>query len=113
MIVGLGTDSRASSPEINMGQHLGPLLDTHRDLSPAEVLACGTRHGAKALGQERDHGAIAPGMLANLAVVSHSEKGVSALEGVIWNLGYPLGVLWRGEWRKINRLANASVTWHD
>lgn len=113
MIVGLGTDSRASSPEINMGQHLGPLLDTHRDLSPAEVLACGTRHGAKALGQERDHGAIAPGMLANLAVVSHSEKGVSALEGVIWNLGHPLGVLWRGEWRKINRLANASVTWHD
>jgi hypothetical protein len=27
-------------------------------------------------------------------------------------LGQPLGVLWRGEWRKTDGIANAGVTWH-
>ena len=112
LIVGLGTDSRASSPELNIGQHLGPILDIHREVSPADVLKCSTCHGAKALGLERDHGAIAPGMLANVAVVRHSGSGENALEEVVWNLGQPLGVLWRGEWRKTDGIANAGVTWH-
>jgi aminodeoxyfutalosine deaminase len=49
--VALGTDSRASSPDLNLWSELRYLLNHRQDVAPETVLRCATIHGADALGQ--------------------------------------------------------------
>ncbi|MBU6294621.1 MAG: amidohydrolase family protein [Planctomycetes bacterium] len=100
----LGTDSRASSANLNLGAHLASLMCGPDALDPATVLRCATLNGARALGLQADHGSIRPGKLANLAVVPIGTR--EDLEAVIGGLAHPVSVLWRGNWRKSKGLAN-------
>lgn len=100
----LGTDSRASSANLNLGEHLANLMCGPDSLDPATVLRCATLNGARALGLHADHGSIRPGKLANLAVVPIGTR--EDLEAVISGLAHPASVLWRGNWRKSEGLAN-------
>ena len=65
----LGTDSRASNPDLNLLAEMRFLLGRLSSHSPQQVLEMGTSNGARALGRHHDMGILQPGMLANLAVV--------------------------------------------
>ncbi|TWT54189.1 Aminodeoxyfutalosine deaminase [Rubripirellula amarantea] len=58
--VALGTDSRASNPDLHLWNEVRFLLRHRMDLQPAEVLKMATANGADALGRP-DLGRIAPG----------------------------------------------------
>jgi aminodeoxyfutalosine deaminase len=51
--VALGTDSRASSPDLNLWSEVRHLLHHRQDVAPEMVLRCATIHGADALGQHK------------------------------------------------------------
>ena len=71
--VAVGTDSRASNPDLNMWNELRYLGQQHVDVPPAEVLRLGTLGGAQALGVASEVGSLTPGKLANLAIVALSD----------------------------------------
>lgn len=66
--VALGTDSRASNPDLNLLAEIRHVA-RHVELPPATVLQLGTLGGATALGRAGDVGSLAPGKWANLAIV--------------------------------------------
>ncbi|MBX3415592.1 MAG: amidohydrolase family protein [Pirellulales bacterium] len=68
--VALGTDSRASNPDLSLWEELRHVAAHHRELSPAQVLELGTLAGAKALGLQADRGTLEAGRRADLAVIA-------------------------------------------
>jgi cytosine/adenosine deaminase-related metal-dependent hydrolase len=71
--VALGTDSRASNPDLDLLAEMRHVACTFPEIDPAIVLRMGTLDGAEALGRETEVGSITPGKLANLAAVPLSE----------------------------------------
>lgn len=65
----LGTDSRASNPDLNLFAEVHHVAAHHADVSPAEALRLGTLAGAEALGWADQLGSIASGKRANLIAV--------------------------------------------
>ncbi len=65
--VALGTDSRASNPDLSIRAECRALVDGGL-ASPGEALAMATVHGARALGFD-DTGVLAPGRRADLVVL--------------------------------------------
>lgn len=64
--VAIGTDSRASNPDLSIWNELKFVRDTHPHVSPEDVLRMGTQAGAEALGVANYWGSIAPGKAAGL-----------------------------------------------
>jgi cytosine/adenosine deaminase-related metal-dependent hydrolase len=64
--VALGTDSRASNPDLDLFAEMQYVARAHTDVDPQEILRMGTLAGAEALGCDADFGSITPGKLANL-----------------------------------------------
>jgi aminodeoxyfutalosine deaminase len=67
--VALGTDSRASNPDLSMLAEIRQTARTHGDVPVESILAMATLHGAAALGCDDVCGSITPGKLANLVAV--------------------------------------------
>jgi cytosine/adenosine deaminase-related metal-dependent hydrolase len=67
--VALGTDSRASNPDLDLLAEMRHMTRAHSWLAPQDVLRMGTLAGAKALGRDRDVGSIAEGKVANLVAI--------------------------------------------
>ena len=61
----LATDSRASSPDLNVMEDVRHVAVIHPDLAPTTLVEMVTTRAARALGVEADVGAIAPGMRAD------------------------------------------------
>lgn len=72
--VALGTDSRASNPDLNLWNEILFLREAFPDVSPATLLELGTRRGARALGREEHLGTLTPGKRADLTLVSLPEN---------------------------------------
>jgi len=68
--IAIGTDSRASNPDLSMLNELRFTVNSHSDVSPADVLRLGTLAGATALGKADSHGSIESGKQADLAIVA-------------------------------------------
>lgn len=68
--VALGTDSRASNPDLNLWGEVQFLLNHRQDLPPASVLRMATANGARALGYDRIVGRLAVGYEPGLGCVS-------------------------------------------
>ena len=64
----LGTDSRASNPDLNLFEEIRFAAARHT-VAPKKLLEIATLGGAKALGREHEFGSLAPGRTADLAVV--------------------------------------------
>jgi cytosine/adenosine deaminase-related metal-dependent hydrolase len=67
--VALGTDSRASNPDLGMLAEMRLVARAFPEIAPAEVLRLGTLAGARALACETETGSLERGKLANLAIV--------------------------------------------
>jgi cytosine/adenosine deaminase-related metal-dependent hydrolase len=67
--VAVGTDSRASNPDLNLWEELRYLHRHFPDVPLADVLRMGTLNGALALGLEQDRGSLAAGKAAALTLV--------------------------------------------
>jgi imidazolonepropionase-like amidohydrolase len=62
----IGVDALGTLPNIH--EELALLVEA--GLSPLEAITAGTRNGARAIGIEKTRGTIAPGMAADLVVLS-------------------------------------------
>jgi len=83
--IALGTDSLASSPDVDVFTELAALREEHPGLAPAAALRIATLNGALALGLSRDLGTIEPGKLAQLAVVGLQDPADDPLEAATWS----------------------------
>jgi cytosine/adenosine deaminase-related metal-dependent hydrolase len=99
--VALGTDSRASSPDLDLLAEMRHVARLYPQLDPHDVLRMGTLAGALALGRENEAGRIAPGTLANLvAVPVPQDAGATAsdlLGAMLAEDAAPSAVWLRGE----------------
>lgn len=68
--VALGTDSRASSPDLSLLAEMRWMANAYPDIGRDTVLHLGTLLGARALDVERDCGSLEPGKYADLAIVA-------------------------------------------
>jgi len=73
LTVALGTDSRASAPDLDLLAEMRFAARRHCEVGPEHILRMATLFGARALGQERDLGAIEPGYQADLCAVKLPE----------------------------------------
>jgi cytosine/adenosine deaminase-related metal-dependent hydrolase len=71
--VAIGTDSLASTPDLNMFAELAELRQLAPAVPASRLLESATRHGARALGFDADYGTIEPGKRARLLAVSVPE----------------------------------------
>jgi cytosine/adenosine deaminase-related metal-dependent hydrolase len=73
--VAIGTDSRASNPDLSLLAELRHVAQMHPDVRPEEILQLGALAGAQALGQDHEVGSLEAGKLANLVIVPMDTTG--------------------------------------
>ncbi|QDT06992.1 Aminodeoxyfutalosine deaminase [Rubripirellula lacrimiformis] len=78
VLVALGTDSRASNPDLNLWGEVQHLLRHRTDLPPADVLRMATASGADALGRP-DYGRIQPGCRSILGMLPTNAKSIDGV----------------------------------
>jgi len=78
--VAVGTDSRASNPDLNLFEELRHIVQHHPSVAPADILRMGTLSGAEALGLADQFGSITPGKSARLAAVPLADSSASPYE---------------------------------
>lgn len=81
--VALGTDSRASNPDLSVLSELRHAAQQHKSISPGVILFLGTLAGAHALGCEADCGSITPRKWAQLVAVPLSSQRHTAATEVL------------------------------
>jgi len=81
VIVGLGTDSLASSPSLNMWDEMRYAYRIHRQdgVSAEDIFKLATINGAKALGLDKEIGALEPGKKADIIAVPLPVKNTGDL----------------------------------
>ncbi len=73
VMVALGTDSRASNPDLSLWEELRFLREHHPDIPGETLLRLGTLAGAEALGCADQTGSLTPGKSADLCVIETSQ----------------------------------------
>jgi len=90
--IALGTDSLASSPDVDVFNEVAVLRQEHPGLAPAAALRIATLNGARALGLAATFGSIEAGKSAALAVVTLPEPKDDPMEAVTWTSETALGL---------------------
>jgi aminodeoxyfutalosine deaminase len=72
--VAVGTDSLASTPDLNVFAELAELRRLAPDVPASRLLDSATQQGARALGFDADYGTIEPGKSARLLAVSVPDR---------------------------------------
>lgn len=99
--VAVGTDSRASNPDLGLWHELLFLHSIVPDIDPSRLLRMGTINGASALGMQAEIGTLEIGKSADLAVVSLGEGHATDPSAILF---YPenriAAVMSAGIWQK-------------
>jgi cytosine/adenosine deaminase-related metal-dependent hydrolase len=93
--VALGTDSRASNPDLNVLQEVRQVVSTCAGVSPAEALRMATLDAAEALGLADEVGGLTVGKRADLVAISINAAHRDPHEAVLEPAGSPPQV-WLG-----------------
>lgn len=100
----LGTDSRASNPDLGLWQELLFLRSRFPDHPANCLLELGTICGARALGVDDEYGSLTVGRTANLAVISLGEKlGDEPYSALLRPEHRVVATMSRGRWSRIRR----------
>jgi aminodeoxyfutalosine deaminase len=91
--VALGTDSRASNPDLSLLGELRHAARAHRGVAVESILKMATLDGARALGCENQCGSITPGKLANLVALPMRSD---SLDDIVAEDSAPAAVWLRG-----------------
>lgn len=83
--VALGTDSRASNPDLSLFEELRFVFERCPDIAPVDVLRLGTIAGARALGTECHTGSLAAGKRADFAVLSIPDEEPADLHELLFH----------------------------
>lgn len=75
--IAIGTDSRASNPDLSMWREL-QFIARHHEIAPEEILRLGTEQGAGALGFAATHGRLEVGYSAAICVVRGASLNATA-----------------------------------
>jgi aminodeoxyfutalosine deaminase len=90
----LGTDSRASSPNLDLLAEIRHVRQHYPELSPGLVLQLGTLHGAKALGRDGEIGSLQAGKYANLAIVPLPVRKSAGPYDLLFDSDKPAAATW-------------------
>jgi cytosine/adenosine deaminase-related metal-dependent hydrolase len=97
--VALGTDSRASNPDLNLLAEMQHVAHVHPEIDPSLILEMGTWQGARALGLEQTCGRLIPRKQANLVTIACEPGRLADLASVITAPGATVeGVMRAGRW---------------
>jgi cytosine/adenosine deaminase-related metal-dependent hydrolase len=79
--VGLGTDSLASSPSLNLWDEMRYAYQVHRrsGVTPGDIFHMATMGGARALGMDKEIGSLEPGKKADIIAVPLPQKNTGDL----------------------------------
>jgi len=66
--VAVGTDSRASNPDLDLGQELIEIHRRYPEVASETILEMGTANGARALGLDESFGGLVQGQAARFCV---------------------------------------------
>jgi cytosine/adenosine deaminase-related metal-dependent hydrolase len=98
--VALGTDSRASNPDLNLWEEMRYVSRTFPAIDPRQILRMATLSGAEALGRDAVTGSITPGKMANLLAmpleIHRTANADDALESLFANDAMPTSVWFQG-----------------
>jgi cytosine/adenosine deaminase-related metal-dependent hydrolase len=92
--VALGTDSRASSPDLSLLAEMRFLARCHPSVDRAEILRLGTLGGARALGRDHQLGTLQPGKNANLTIVALPNHDAVDPHELLFHGGLPVVATW-------------------
>jgi aminodeoxyfutalosine deaminase len=91
----LGTDSRASNPDLNLLSELRFAARTHSSVAPDKLLAMATLAGARALGLDREQGTLEARKFANLTVVALPDRSTGDPHELLLDSELPVVATWR------------------
>ncbi len=94
--VALGTDSRASSPDLNLLSDMRHVAHCHPTITPSTVLRMGTLAGAIALGRDAELGTLEPGRQANLTIVPLPDRQDPDPHRLLFDQNAPACATWFG-----------------
>jgi cytosine/adenosine deaminase-related metal-dependent hydrolase len=108
--IALGTDSRASNPDLDLLSEMRHVARHHPEIHPQQVLQMGTLAGAQALGRANNVGSITPGKLANIVAIplpAGADGSASDLLSALLASDEKTQIVWdcRGRWTNVCRAA--------
>ncbi|MBL8848459.1 MAG: amidohydrolase family protein [Planctomycetaceae bacterium] len=97
--VALGTDSRASNPDLSLWNELLFLRSKFPQVPPQDLLEMGTRAGAAALGLDHVTGTLTPGLSADVTAIRLADMSRSdPHEALLQPQSRPVATLRGGTW---------------
>jgi cytosine/adenosine deaminase-related metal-dependent hydrolase len=90
----LGTDSRASSPDLSLLAEMRAAVAMHPAVAPRVILELGTFRAAKALGLAEVTGSLEPGKRADLAVVALPDRDAGDPYELLFDSELPVVAAW-------------------
>jgi cytosine/adenosine deaminase-related metal-dependent hydrolase len=98
--VAIGTDSRASNPDLDLWAEMRFVAKAHPQIGPHQILRMATLCGAEALGRDAVTGSITAGKMANLVAmplnIRRRANADEALESLLANNVLPTLVWCQG-----------------
>ncbi len=92
----LGTDSRASSPDLSMLAEMRFAAQRHPSVPTSTILRMGTRLAAEALGRAEDIGSLSPTKRADLAIVRLPNRDAADPYELLFDSAEPVVATWIG-----------------
>jgi len=92
--VALGTDSRASSPDLSLLAEMRFVARKCQSIRPDVVLQLGTILGARTLGRDQRLGSLEPGKYADLAAISLPDRDAADPHELLFHSDLPVVATW-------------------
>jgi cytosine/adenosine deaminase-related metal-dependent hydrolase len=83
--VALGTDSRASSPDLSVLAEMRCVAQRHLHVAREMILRMATLDGARALGRDHEIGSLEPGKYADLAIAALPDRAAADPYDLLFN----------------------------